>query len=567
MRNNYITKFLIPILFHIWIVLITVATWSKPVIVSQGDTFFHASRILSMRSAFLTFELPNWVAFDTFHHVGSAIPAMYPDILLWPLVIITLGFNFIHQILLIRVLTVLITFWSAYSALRKGFKQDNYTLVGLLSVLYATTGYALHAASIEFQPNAALVYAIAPWLTVITIKFITTKDTTPKYAILLALLLSLVLNLHLLSIIVWGIIVAPFALFQIIKNRKISLLINGALAILIMVGLSLPFLYRFYLIKTSDILPPFGIGHATGQTLKDFLVYSSMWSSRKAIALPWIIMVVFCAIYLKSKLNRLNIYYITALVWAAFLTTTLAPLSIFNAIPILDSLQHTPWRFGPFLPVIILLIIGTLPADITKKFSTITLYSFAFASLALSSITMLNSIDPTKLIISELTAKSVQGHLDYISQAELRDDSLNQTIIPDYAPNGIGTRKNDDSRLSKFGEQLNKNHVIKTPNATTRFTVKHFASNTILLNVQSSTDSNKSLVPVYGYNKLSYKVKLNNHPVKYSIDKSGLLKLCSQVNKGDKITVSLAIPNVYYALFLISTLVFVAIIIAYKKIV
>lgn len=59
-----------------------------------GDGIFHVQRILEIRNAFLHLQIPNWVNFSTFFGIGQAVNGMYPDLTLWPLVLIT---NFLSR--------------------------------------------------------------------------------------------------------------------------------------------------------------------------------------------------------------------------------------------------------------------------------------------------------------------------------------------------------------------------------------------------------------------------------------------------------------------------------------
>ncbi len=114
----------------------------KEGIILWGDGFFHVQRILEIRYAFIHRELPNWLNFQTFFGMGQAINGMYPDISLYPLVLLTMFFSPSHQLaainILIFTLTLIVTAISLYRRMR---------VDGLLSIyaaiLYSCSGLSL----------------------------------------------------------------------------------------------------------------------------------------------------------------------------------------------------------------------------------------------------------------------------------------------------------------------------------------------------------------------------------------------------------------------------------------
>ena len=79
----------------------------------RTDTFFHIGRISEIRYAFQHFEFPNWLNFQSFFGIGQAVNGMYPDISMYPFVLLTMPLSPFHQVIavqvLIAVLTVIIT--------------------------------------------------------------------------------------------------------------------------------------------------------------------------------------------------------------------------------------------------------------------------------------------------------------------------------------------------------------------------------------------------------------------------------------------------------------------------
>ena len=98
-----ITMFLVVIVFWGWIQF-------RIGVYSFGDTSFHIARIYEIREAFLSHQIPIWLNFLTFSQMGQAINGMYPDISLWPFVLVTSWLPLVEQVVAIRILIVLMTF-------------------------------------------------------------------------------------------------------------------------------------------------------------------------------------------------------------------------------------------------------------------------------------------------------------------------------------------------------------------------------------------------------------------------------------------------------------------------
>lgn len=121
-----------------------------------GDTSFHVSRIYDIRQAFLNHEIPLWINFHSFFGLGQAINGMYPDISLWPFILLTLWMPFHNQIVVINGLMFVLTFGVTFLTLKNHKINSKYAL--LSSIIYAFSGYCLYTFIYEFQPGTAVIY-------------------------------------------------------------------------------------------------------------------------------------------------------------------------------------------------------------------------------------------------------------------------------------------------------------------------------------------------------------------------------------------------------------------------
>ena len=124
-------------------------------IISFGDTFFHAQRIYEIRMAFLSGHLPGWVNFLTFHNVGQAINGMYPDLTLWPLVLLTNTLKPINQIIVIRTLISLLSFVLTFLCVEKEYSKKTATMVAFV---YTLSGMLLQQTCIFFNLGQCSFY-------------------------------------------------------------------------------------------------------------------------------------------------------------------------------------------------------------------------------------------------------------------------------------------------------------------------------------------------------------------------------------------------------------------------
>ena len=138
------------------LILMTVVITIKRGLPMVWDTRFHIGRIYDIREAFLAHRIPTWVNFSSYHGMGQAINGMYPDITLWPFILITNGLSFVNQIIAIKVVILLATFIVTYISLVKhNFIKENSFYV---AILYVFTGYSLYQFLYELQPGAIAIY-------------------------------------------------------------------------------------------------------------------------------------------------------------------------------------------------------------------------------------------------------------------------------------------------------------------------------------------------------------------------------------------------------------------------
>ena len=101
-------------------------------------------------------ELPNWLNYHSYFGLGQAVNGMYPDLMLWPLVLVTLPLPLMKQIIAIRVVILALTCLVTYLSLVKRKYQSNLAIFA--AVIYTLSGYSLYQATTEIQLGTGIIY-------------------------------------------------------------------------------------------------------------------------------------------------------------------------------------------------------------------------------------------------------------------------------------------------------------------------------------------------------------------------------------------------------------------------
>lgn len=339
-------------------ILIVIATYldiKNNFLITGADSFFHIERVYEIREAFKAHHFPSWVNFITFHHIGQAINGMYPDISLWPLVYITNILNPVHQIIVIRSLILALTYSVTRYSISKRFCNINATYS---AAIYTLSGMCLRNFNNEIQLGTAIILIFLFPIVFAIKELIYSKKIEPILVIKLSLLCTIIIYSHLMSIFVLYLIVGIFILARLIYHRSIYPIINILLSSTLLALTSLPILFRYFTISSSKIQSVYSKGNVTAINFTDIFT-SASWNSRGALSLVSIILISIVLTNLeKSNLSKL-MPYIYGEILILILGTNLAPWSILQNLPLLDSIQDTGWRFLIFssaIPFILLLI-------------------------------------------------------------------------------------------------------------------------------------------------------------------------------------------------------------------
>lgn len=488
------------------------------------DTFFHSQRIYEIRLAFQQHTLPSWGNFNTFFNTGQAINGMYPDFTLWPFVLITNFLTPIHQIIAIRALIFGLTFIVSFISLNQRFNSQNAILA---ATIFTLSGSAIKDLMNEMQTGSAIVIIFAFPLLFTLKDAIESTKVNPLLIIKTALLMTIVINSHLLSAVAITLIASIFLIVETIIKRNYQAWINLGIAVFLTIILCLPIIYRILKISKSGLLAPFGKGHVTSNTLWT-LFSTTAWNGKSTISIASIILLIIVIIgFNKKKLRKLLPYILVELV-LILLCTNIVPWNLLSHLPIINTFQVANWRFAPFLGMIPLILVLI---NFDTKYTRIILISMTILSYIMAIRTAYTSqyqrkFNNTPLISQSTTQQLSQNDIARLTSTGINSDKIMRTLIPDYAPNCVPLEKGTNgASLDSQIIYLISNHLATTEKRDIPLT--HSSKINSVTFKANNVPAGKISLPVFGYRTLTYKLFLNGQRVKGQLNPDGFITIKS----------------------------------------
>lgn len=226
------------------------------------DGYFHIGRIKEIRYAFLHWELPNFLNFQSFFGVGQAINAMYPDITLWPFVLLTLFLSPTHQVAMIKLLMIVGLLVVTYISL---YKHNIPTDISLYSSILFTV-ISIYTASFGiiniFSPSDLIIYIFIVPISFTVYSILSTDQIDKSLIVKFALIIILILYSHFLTIIVLGFVMLGIMLIKIVtRNFNIAAILNILMAGVVSLVGCVPIIYRYILFTKSGLVMPYHQGN------------------------------------------------------------------------------------------------------------------------------------------------------------------------------------------------------------------------------------------------------------------------------------------------------------------
>lgn len=522
--------------------------WTRGYFATGFDSYFHLQRIYEIREAFLHNEIPGWLNFVTFHHLGQAINGMYPEISLWPLIYITSRFDPIHQVLVIKIFLMLLTFYVSYFSLASRFDRDNSALI---AGCYTFSGLVLRSFYLELQLGTALALAVLFPIIFNYMELVRKRNLDIKLILKTGLLGWIVLNSHLMSAFVLYLTLVIFLIPVIVTKRNYIALVNVTLSGILLFVTSLPMLYRYYVLSRAKLAPPFSEGNVTADNVMQTVTNASIDARVSFTTVALIALVLVIGNIRSDKINKL-LPYIYVELFIVVMGTSIAPWELLEKLPFLKNFQNAGWRFMIFasaIPFILLLI--NFSDSMAKKISTILLMI-----TLISAVSVISSYLSTSKDWIELSDKTVNylGNDDWtkITATGINSDKITRNIVPDYAPAEIRTTDANGGVLVDDIQQKIMNNAVELNGKIKRSTLS-YAPGEVIFKLKDIS-SGKLVLPIWGYKTLNYRITDGTQKLSYHINKDGWLTLTVKKTPSMKIKVKYTYPRMYVYYLLISAL-------------
>lgn len=557
--NNNLSKnrrglFLLAVIsFIVFVLGITIERLKQNGVVMASDAFFHTSRIQEIDYYFKHLEMPNWLNFQTFNRNGQAINGMYPDLTLWPFVLLTIGIkSIVNQVIVIRSLILIFAFLiTLVSLIKRKFDKVSSTLVAVTFVL---SGFYSSVFYQQFQPNTMLAVAISFPLLFTMVDIFSSKRVNLKLAIKAALLMGWLLFSHLVSVIVVVIVLVIVMVAELItySKRIWYQVYNLSLAALLTLIISAPFLYRYYKISSSGLLPPFRAGMIGSEPFMD-LITKSEWDATNSLPLVSL----FCLILVIAHHSTKNSQLLIGLSFVEFtlmvLCTSLVPWSLLDKVPFINNFQYAQWRFAIFLSVVPFILFLLC---YRSKYARPILGIFAIIAVSFSIQAEYNfhQLIYTTPVLSTESVNQNPISKSYFVKDNALSNYTNQFNIPDYAPKSMKTKTvyyANDSLSDSVTRIIYKRKLSNINHHTTANAKLKSINNGIILKTRDRIEKGEIQTPVIGYKGLEYKVVLNHKTIPYHVNKNGFIQIHSPRNLyNQNIKITFNNPAIYNLLII-----------------
>ena len=398
------------------------------------------------------------------------------------------------------------------------------------------------------------------------------KNINVKLSLFLGLILSLIISSHLLSILVIFILVVPLFFYQIVYLKSLQALINYLIAGLTSFLLTLPVLYRYFIINSSGILPPFDKGNVTGEPLSQIITNFS-WGTQTTLSTATVISLLAVLLFFNKENKKKLVPWLfmegTIILWS----TDMIPWCFLNKVPFLNNMQYTPWRFMIFSSAIPLILL--LKNFTEKNYNVILLIlsvmAIISAAQSIGSFYQNNKNSSLPVLDSSVTNEIGYEQSVKLTSSGIVSNEISRTLIPDYAPNTVKTMPNTNNlKLNNWYEKIIKQH-IGLDHSKTGINYLKFGKLTHIKNDEiriafKDTKAGRISLPIYGYKSLHYKLWNGNKKTDYKVDKNGFLSISVKNNRITKVTVKYRYPNIYPYICLLSGVLAFLVIVCLVKI-
>lgn len=534
---NILILVLLCLLFYAITGLQNTITW-------RTDSYFHFNRVHDITESIKSFSIPNVINFSSFDYTGQAVNAMYPTLTLLPFIILTAWLQPIAQYAMINFFFILAGSILNYFVFQRFNCSKVQSLVATISFFPLINIFSSYHLSLQ---GVWGIYFLLPLAILSLWKM---SHGHKYYTLTLALSISLLINLHVLSSILSVMLLSSlFFLLLTQTNNKKNFLFSFLVASIISAVLSLPTLVDIisfssnkltsvnrpilanYTMTLEDMIRSLGNLPFTGTSTPE--IYGYLLVLDIFICLNW------KKIENKHAKNILIISFILQLVISPYF-----PWSLLQNTPI--AIIQFPNRIAPIIITLQLLGIFTSSRLKTKSF----LITFAMLSIFLTMSHIWTNYSERKtlpLLTTAMINDSIKGKINSPSVNETKIDTTTMNYqdfyqfssFIEYVPTKF--MKNSQNTVSENEKSVNQHITYTNRKIAPLVKITHnFKSITYYFNKPQTGEID---LPFWNYQNIQYQVYSNGKKIKYNMSTRNTILLKDKAVS--KVTITSKNPNIY----------------------
>ena len=567
-RNNIWINLGIILFFCLFTLLLTSIFIKKNLLYPSADSVFHFSRVEEIYNNLKNGEGITYIASHTFNSTGVASFLFYPTVFLYPWALLKFVLApvtaFYAWFSIMMLLTMVVAYYSMYI-----FSNNRYRSI-LFSIMYVIAPYHLFLGIYNFTLGEFIAYTFIP------IVFVGLHQalTDGKYWYLLGIGWSLLIYSHIVSTYIASLTIAIVSLIYMITNIDkikrviINLVKNGILALLLSMGIIIPFITDYINQGISAPRKDFYFLESFQELFLSSIV--NLASDNKSLGIVVIATVVIGWWFIKRARTVEKISYLLGIIFM-LITTTIVPWEMMRETPLRNILGviQFPYRFNSytifFVLVVTSLIFSNLLQNMKKQVRVLTLALVVFG-LFVSYVGSISNVYSRIITAPQTSLSKAKQTAQILPNAVVDNDSY----------------KNMFSYVMTYGEAdyFPKASFDGEMNASATILLSYPKINSILSHKLIVNGKERVGIPISEPNRVIYKIKLkekavvdvpvvaykhtqvilNGKPSKHTVSSRGTVQVLAKKGN-DQIEVTYRPSKLFFVGIAISVLTWVALLI------
>lgn len=522
-------------------------------LVIQNDGVFHLQRLQQISDNIKRGQLFTFIGSDTFRHIGLGSFLFYPYVWYYPFAFLEMLFNPVIAIYLGYGFLLLLTFFCSYYAMK--IYSNSIDRSFIFSLIYTLCSKHIIEIS-RFQWGELFAYTFIPIALAGFYRLIYQNSDESKTSYILAIGLALVLYAHLLSAYLIVALIG-FVFILSILSRKVSVKIwidlfkNIGVFLLLTCWVLLPLLTDYL----GCGVEPAKAGFNYPDTFEN-LWFTSLKNELyidTSIGLILIIVFILGWLFIRNNKKELSIYLIGYIL--TIISTSLFPWHSLGRYPIFGMLSVLQYSFRflilavPLLSVSASYIIYRFIEGVPKKYFKLSMIAFTAIMMGFC-VQLTNDFKNQQQTTLPRLAKNINDSNITAPISFIVSNKSWNTFVNYRAPIGgedYILKGSNTTRMEQNKGYLNKRKIKLAPTNS---------ANKLTYNVTIKKKNSELELPVVPYKHT--KVAVNGVNVRFKVSKEKGILLNKLKRGNNRIEVSYQPSIVFYILFCISLITFVA---------